>query len=360
MTRWRLTVAALLLGSCCIAFGEVRIWTDLEGRKAEAEFVGLEGDTLILKKGSKTIRVPLESFSAEDQEYANTADERAVAEKVRLEKERAEKMQAMLGERKNVPIVERRWADWKDYYDESLCGSAMRKFFKDERSIVDVANKGVFVSVEEAVRPEGYAPTMTVYCPKAYDGTQAYGVYIHISPNSGPINPGSDHQKMMDKHKLIYASMSGTSNDEADMRRLAITLDALAQLRADYHVDENRIYVGGTSGGGAEATMAAFLYPDDFRGSLNSVRSFAVDSVNCLPFADKSDISKAAKNKQPFAFISGPNDFNYDYMPGTEQNFLDYGFRAKFFDIPGMGHDTASASTFDTVIQWVEKNNPRL
>ncbi len=357
----RCVVAIVMLaGVCGIALAEVHVWTDTEGRTARAEFVGLEGDTLILQKGSKTIRVPLANFSEEDQAYAHEQVEKAKAEQERLAKERAEKLVSLKGYHTNVAIKERRWADWEDYYDESICGDDMKDFFEDERSIVDLKSKGVFVSVEEAVRPSGCAPTMTTYCPEDYDGTQPYGIYIHISPGGGAINPDAGYQKMMQKYHLVYASMNGTSNDDADMRRLAITLDALAQLRKDYNVDENRVYVGGTSGGGAEATMAAFLYPDDFCGSLNSVRSFSVTSSSCLPFASGSDISKSARKKLPFAFISGPGDMNYPYMPDKEQNFLDNGFKAKFFDIPGMNHETASAETFDMVMVWIEDKNPRL
>ncbi len=353
-------VIGILVGVCCAALGEVHVWTDTEGRAAEAEFAGLEGDTLILQKGSKTLRVPLSNFSEEDQAYAHGQAEMAKAERERMEQERAEKMQSLLGLRYNVAINERRWADWEDYYTKSICRYTMKNFFEYERSIVNVWSKGVFVSAEEAVRPSGYAPTMTTYCPDDYDGTQPYGVYLHISPGGGAINPDDGYQKMMKKYRLIYASMNGTSNDDADMRRLAITLDALAQLRKDFNVDENRVYVGGTSGGGAEATMAAFLYPDDFCGSLNSVRNFFVRSEGGLPFAKSSDITKSARKKIPFAFISGPGDPNYPYMPETEKSFLGHRFCAKFFDIPGMNHETASAETFDRVMEWIEDNNPRL
>lgn len=360
MKRWCVVAVGIVVGVCCIAVGEVRTWTDNEGRTAQAEFVGLDGDTLMLRKGSSTMRVPLSAFSEGDQQYVREQVEKSKEDEQRKARENAEKTTSLKGLRYNVAIKERRWANWKDYYEKSLCGKKMMKFFEKERSIVDVEERGVFVSVQEAVRPSGYAPSMTTYCPDDYDGTKPYGVYIHISPGGGAINPDAGYQKMMKKYRLIYASPNGTSNGESDMRRLAITLDALSQLRKDYKLDENRIYVGGTSGGGAESTTAAFLYPDDFRAALNSVRSFYVTGSSCLPFADASDISKAARYHQPYAFISGPGDNNYPYMPATEQSFLDNGFRAKFFDIPGMGHDTASSETFDMVMEWVEKKNPKL
>ena len=350
----------LVLSLCFTAWGETHTWTSLDGKTAVAEFQGLEGDTLVLLKGTKTLRVPRAQFSAEDQAYVQQRLADAKVEQERLKVELLAKVQALLGLNRNVEITERRWADWESYYTESICGSKMLKFFKNERSIVDVPAKGVFVSVKDAVRPPDYAPTMVRYCPSDYTGDKKLGVYIHISPGNKATSPNSGYQKMMDKYRLVYASPNGSSNAESDMRRCALALDTLAQLRKDFDIDENRIYIGGTSGGGAEATFASFLYPQDFRAAFNSVRSFSLTSSSCLPFADGSDIRKAGKNQQPFAFISGPGDSNYDYMPSTEESFRDHRFVVRFFDIPGMKHQMASPETFEQVIKWVEANNPRL
>jgi predicted esterase len=345
-----------LVGSCLCAQG--RTWTSLDGKTAEAEFQALEGATLLLVREAKTIRMPLDAFCEADQAFVRERMQELEAEHERLAQEQRERFRNLLGVRNHVPVTERRWADWQDYYTESLCGRKMIDFFKNERSIVDVPEKGVFVSPEEAVRPPGYAPTMDTYCPEDYDGNEKLGVYIHISAGDRAAGSKSGYQEMMRKHRLVYASPHGAGNKESDMRRCALALDVLAQLRREFVIDENRIYIGGTSGGGAESTFATFLYPQDFRAAFNSVRSFYVTSSTCLPFADEGDIREASKNKQPFAFISGPGDFNYKYMPKTEQNFLDHGFVARFFDVPGMKHQMASPETFDEVIRWVEANNP--
>ena len=360
MMRTYRFIGALLILLCPAIFGETHIWTSREGKTAVAEFQALEGGTLVLKKGSKTIRVPLDGFTDGDQTYARKCAEELKAKVRRLEEERLERIGSLKGLRRSVPVTARRWEDWKDYYTESTCGRDMLDFFKNERSIVDVRNKGVFISVEDAVRPPGYAPTMAVYCPSDYDGKEKMGIYIHVSPGNNATVPNQGYRELMDKYRLVCASPNGSGNDQSDMRRCALALDTLAQLREDYAIDEDRIYIGGTSGGGAEATFATFLYPQDFRAALNSVRYFLLTSNACLPFADRSHIREASKHQQPFAFISGPDDSNYNYMPDSEQSFKDHGFVVKFFDIPGMGHETASAETFDKVMQWVEDNNPRL
>lgn len=354
------TVAVFL---CMVVSGEARTWTSQDGKEAVAEFVSLDGDTLTLRKGVKTFSAPMAGFSDEDQAFVREFVER---EQIRLEKERAraeaerlDKYRALLGMRKDVAIKERRWADWKDYYLESICGKTMLKFFEKERSIVDVRDKGVFISAKDAVRPSNHAPTMVTYCPSDYDGKEALGVYIHISPGNKAVSPSGGYQRMMDKYRFVYASPFGAGNDQSDMRRCALALDALAQLRADFNVDESRVYIGGTSGGGAESTFATFLWPEDFRAAFNSVRSFTLESSSCLPFADSSDFRTSAKYHRPFAFISGPGDSNYSYMPQSEESFKNSGFVARFFDIPGMKHQMAKPETFESVLKWVEANKSR-
>jgi predicted esterase len=352
-------IVSALLGLCVGSSAEPRTWTSRDGKTAVAEFQDLEGDTLVLKKGSKTLRLPLAGFSDEDQAYARREAEEA-RRRAEEEKARREKLQSLLGLRSSVPITARRWDQWEDYYKNSLCGMKMMDFFAEERSIVDVRDKGVFISTEEVVRPPNYSPSMISYCPSDYDGEEKLGVYIHIYASNKAKPPNSGYQEMMDKYRLVYASPFKAGNSQADMRRCALALDTLAQLRKDYTIDENRIYIGGTSGGGAMSTFVTFLYPEDFRAALNSVRWFKIESEVCLPFVDDKDIRTASGYKQPFAFISGPEDSNYRSMPASEQSFKRHGFTVKFFDISGMKHETASAETFDEVMEWVEEMNPRL
>ena len=46
-----------------------RVWTDKAGRQIEAKFIGLSGDNVVLQKGSKSLTIPLDRLSDEDQEY---------------------------------------------------------------------------------------------------------------------------------------------------------------------------------------------------------------------------------------------------------------------------------------------------
>jgi hypothetical protein len=280
----------------------------------------------------------------------------AVAES---ESERQGKLAALLGVRRNAPIAARRWERWQDYYEKSLFGKAMLHFFTKERSIVDDPKRGLFVSAEAAVRPSDYKPTMMVYCPQSYDGAMKMGVYIHIEPGNAAMTPSEGYQEVMDSARCIFASPNGVGNNQGDMRRVAVTLDALAQLRKDYTIDENRVYVGGTSGGGAESVLATICYPKDFRGCVDAVRDFTFLSQRCLPFAKPADVHKSKKYGQPLAFVTGPQDFNYPRIQRSIPDWKHKGFTVRLFDVPGMKHESAPPATLKEALKWIDANGPR-
>lgn len=46
-----------------------RTWTDLKGRTMEAKFVRVSGNEVVLEKGFKVVRVPLDQLSEADRQY---------------------------------------------------------------------------------------------------------------------------------------------------------------------------------------------------------------------------------------------------------------------------------------------------
>ena len=59
---------------------EARTWTQsATGKKIEADFVALEGDTVVLNVGGRKAQVPLAALSAEDQAYVKEAGSKPVA-----------------------------------------------------------------------------------------------------------------------------------------------------------------------------------------------------------------------------------------------------------------------------------------
>lgn len=194
--------------------------------------------------------------------------------------------------------------------------------------------------------------TMTVYVPPGYDGTVNYGVLVYISPGNGGVGlvPGWD--KLFEERKLIYCSPSGTGNDQADMRRIALALDSVATIRANYKIDPKRLFVSGTSGGGATATMLGVNY-EEFM-AIDCARGSYPDSPSCFPYLDAGDIREVARQKKRFAWVSGPKDRNYQSIIAGVAGWNAAGVESKLFESPEQGHAAGSADLMRQALTWIE------
>ncbi len=324
-----------------------RQWTSSDGKTIDAELVRFDGSTVTLLANGKEYALPLSRLSVEDQAWLQ---EQAAKE----EEEKAARLKEIVGLRTEAPI-EHRYAASTEGYFEGPFGDRLREFYDTTASIVDVPDKGVFMDCAESVAWKG--ETMTVFCPPSYerDGSP-HGVYINIAAGKSPIKVMDGCEEAMERLKMIYASPSGTSNADSDVRRMALALDTLATLRKTYAVDDSRVFVGGSSGGGAISAVMGVNYPE-FRGVLCQVRNFDVPHTYCVPYVEKSEVPAIANRKQAWAWITGPEDRNHDYVVRTSVTFESDGFVSMLFDIPGMKHQPASADTLEKALRWAEASS---
>ena len=107
-----------------------------------------------------------------------------------------------------------------------------------------------------------------VYVPAGPKPTNGYGLLVFVAPWDEATRPQSWRQPL-DRHGLIMVSAANSGNEAKILdRRLPLALLAYENVRAEYPLDPNRIYVGGLSGGSRAAETAALAYPDVFRGAL--------------------------------------------------------------------------------------------
>ena len=79
----------------CLALSlvlEAREWTNAAGKVIEADFLGLEGENVVLSMNGKEYRVLLTNFSESDQEFAK-------AEVIRLAEEAKEAASNFMGQK---------------------------------------------------------------------------------------------------------------------------------------------------------------------------------------------------------------------------------------------------------------------
>jgi hypothetical protein len=88
------------------ALGAPRSWTDVSGRKVEADFAGMQGDSVLLKLANgQTVPFPLARLSAEDQAFAKTQTAGAAVPVA------SESSSAASGEVSRVPVEKRVWPE---------------------------------------------------------------------------------------------------------------------------------------------------------------------------------------------------------------------------------------------------------
>jgi len=327
-----------------------RKWMNDAGKVIEAELGSYDGtDVTLLMKG-KEFKIPVEKLSKEDRGWLAEWQEG----QKKLKQQQAGRVAELLGVRKNAPISHRYGQATDDYFKGPF-GKSLRNFYDTKISICDDGKKGLFMKCDESVAWKDQ--TILTYCPIEYKGDSTpMGVYINISPGDGPIGLVNGYDKVMVNRKMIYASPSGTSNSRSDVRRMALALDTLATLRAEYKIDESRLFVGGMSGGGAMSSWMAVYFPE-FRGAINQVRTEHIPSETCFPTVEQGDVRSISKRKQAYVFVTGSKDFNYKGIVDSIPNWENQGFVVKLFDVPGMGHGNAPAEALEEALKWAEESS---
>ena len=348
----RLLGLLVLASVLAVAKAEVRTWTDQQGRTITAELIWVEDDTFTIRRQGRLYAWPAEKFSEADRVYAETwLVQREAAKKERLEK--------TVGSFAKHPLTTRAYTDPDDY----LAGDVFQDYLLRTRPDYREA-------MQAGLRYELTNEHAALFVPPNYDESQLFGVYVFVNAGEGARLPDQTYRGLFGKLKLIYIAARGSGNQEVLSRRLGLALDSLATVKAAYRIDPNRCYVGGVSGGGITATMIAYLRPEHFRAAINIARGALLEPYRMkettpvfggrsyeagttyppfLPHIDDrhGKLSMAYHDKR-WVFISGPEDFNYEFSQASGAQWRKHGYRAKAFDVPGMAHTNAPVDALRT------------
>lgn len=191
-----------------------------------------------------------------------------------------------------------------------------------------------------------------LYVPESYDETKPFGVYLHInSVSNGPDPERMNWTPVFDDLNMIYLAPFRVGNEAHPVQRYLLAMDALATLQEDYLIDEDRLVIGGLSGGGMMAIHVGLAFPDVFQGVISHARGMFWRAE--LNYINEASLRNAVRAGSRMAFVSGPDDFNYDGMTRTVAQMQERNLSARFWDIPGMGHTTANPDALREMLKWV-------
>jgi predicted esterase len=207
-----------------------------------------------------------------------------------------------------------------------------------------------------------------VYVPTAYTGAESYGLIVFTDANSGTVSLPKIWKAVLDTHKYIFIAAQDAGNDQPRARRLGLAVVGALKIMSRYHIDANRVYAAGFSGGARMSGLLGFYQPDVFHGTIQICGADFYTRVPIMaatsqldtagkPYgmfdATQQEISNAKAIR--FALITGTNDFRrgniVDIFHG---GFERRGLQAKLFDVPGMGHTICDADVFSRALKFLE------
>jgi predicted esterase len=191
------------------------------------------------------------------------------------------------------------------------------------------------------------------------------GVLVWISANSSGALPDPEWGRVLRDRRLIWIGANGSGNDTEVSTRVGLAVDALASAEQRFHVDAERVFVSGFSGGAKVAFRVLLLYPDRFRGALLNcgieyfrdvpARSSGEGKVWFKRMSVPRDLD-SAKSRGVYV-ITGTLDMNLGHITDVEPALIEDGFsNVLVVSLEGMAHQKPPATAFAQGLDWLAKH----
>jgi hypothetical protein len=193
----------------------------------------------------------------------------------------------------------------------------------------------------------GYDSTKQEYqlfVPPGYTPARAYPLILFISAGD-PVD-WKIWEALCRRHQVIYAAPYNVGNPVPEPRRSRITLDVLDDVRRRLHIDADRTYLGGVSGGSRMAGQIIYALPELFGGYI------AVCAGEDM--RDEPWLRRRVQERLSVALITGVSDFNRAEMERVRAPVAAaHNIRSRLTVFP-MGHTMPNSTQLEGVFQWLE------
>ncbi|MEO5716079.1 MAG: hypothetical protein ABIT37_21550 [Luteolibacter sp.] len=207
--------------------------------------------------------------------------------------------------------------------------------------------------------------TAGVFVPPAYNGSEAYGLIVSITPSFNVLpKAGPPWTTESVRRKYIWVAPGNIGNNQPGNRRVWLAQQARAWALHHYRIDPSRCIISGSSNGAdaASATAvatpfgfnAAFLFAPPCSPALGTV-SIPMEGPGSEKFMamkpypgtitplSSKGIDHIRKNWR-FAYVVGTKDSFLPYCRNSVNALLKAGADCELFEIPNMGHGGAIPS----------------
>jgi hypothetical protein len=206
-----------------------------------------------------------------------------------------------------------------------------------------------------------------IHVPDDYNRGAWYGLIVWTGASETINQVPAGWAGILDSRQFLFIAAENAGNNQYDTRRLGLAVLAALEMTEHYRIDPARIYAAGYSGGARMSGMLGFYQPEIFRGTIQNcgadfykqvptVDATNWTSTNGRPYgvlrATPGEIARARQVR--FVLITGSNDFRHGNMLDIYNGgFAPAGFRAKLFDVPGMGHDVCGPSILSAALDFL-------
>ncbi|MFT5499195.1 MAG: hypothetical protein ACI9TH_004610 [Kiritimatiellia bacterium] len=276
-------------------------------------------------------------------------------------------------ETENRPNLERLILRGTELLKEIPSGWTERKRFSERSKASSVARIQRRLGTEKILPDYKLADeSFQIYRPENFNKDEEYGLFVWI--NALPVGYCSAAWRpVFDRHKLIFIGADNSGNVRPVHIRFGLALDAVHHMQKAYHIDPERIYVSGPSGGGRAASVMGVLWGDIFDGAFPMIGckyyqdvASPVENAQAWPASFRTPPERFLqyiKGRNRYVFLTGEFDFNRRQMEATALAYK--GDKFQHIDslvVPGLGHWAPDAHQFDAGIILLDKplNRPDL
>ena len=161
---------------------------------------------------------------------------------------------------------------------------------------------------------------------------------------------------------MVGVGVADSGNPRPLHDRLQVTLDSVATAMTRYHIDPERVYVTGMSGGGRCAALLWCCFPDVFTGGIpivgvNGYRDIPAGPGKVYPASHsrpKGEMLALLRTRR-LAPITGPPDFNHEHTLACVRVFERDRLDVRVFSYDDMAHEMPTPERFKEALGWVDE-----
>jgi pimeloyl-ACP methyl ester carboxylesterase len=188
------------------------------------------------------------------------------------------------------------------------------------------------------------------YIPPQSAPPQGYPAVVFISSSTAPAG-WEPWREICRDEQVVFAAPCNAGNECPLKQRIRIVLDVLDDLRRRAHLDPDRTYLAGISGGGRVACMIGFALPEYFGGLAPLCAGGELRPERWL--------WHRLTERESVACVTGENDFNRTEVERYRMPLLQaMHVRSRLWVVPGLGHAIPGPPVLREVYRWLEEGLP--